>query len=416
MSHFGVFCPPVPGHVNPFCALGRTLVRRGHRVTVFHMEDLAPAIEEEGLSFVGLRDERFPPGALSDFTAKLASLQGMNSLRFTIEGACRIARLILDHAPAAVQTAAVDALLVDQNEPAGGTVAEHLGLPFLSVCTSLPINRETAIPPSFVGWKYGDSVFARLRNRFGYSLSDRFISPIQETLNRYRKRWGLVPLKTPDDSFSRIGQIAQMPSEFDFPRKALTSSFHYCGPWFDNLGQPVAFPYEKLDGRPLIYGSLGTLQQKDSRYFKSIAEACSGLDAQLILSLGRKGGPPPADMVGNPIVVNYAPQLELLSRAAATITHSGMNTTQQSLYFGVPLVAIPLAHDQPAIASRLARTGTGIVIPRNRFNTEILRSALRSVLRPANSYRQNARRMQDACQAAGGVERAADIAESIVID
>ncbi len=412
MSHYGVFCPPIPGHVNPLCALGRTLVKRGHRVTFLNVEDVAPAIQAERLDCLPLRDEYFAPGSLAEFTARLAALRGVQSLRFAIEGACRMARLILEHAPGAVQSAKVDALIVDQNEPAGGTIAEHLGLPFASVCTSLPLNREAAIPPPFAGWQHGNSALARFRNRVGYTVSDRFISPIQATLNQYRRGWGLMPLRIPDDSFSKVAQIAQMPFGFDFPRKALTNAFHYCGPWFDRSAPTVDFPFEKLDGRPLIYGSLGTLQQKDSQYFEVIAEACAGMDVQLVLSLGARGRAVPRSMPGNPIVVNYAPQLEILSRASATITHSGMNTTQQSLCFGVPLVAVPLTHDQPAIAARLARTGAGIVLPKKRFNPATLRSALESVLAPGSSYRMNAKRMQQECRAAGGVERAADIIES----
>ena len=77
------------------------------------------------------------------------------------------------------------------------------------------------------------------------------------------------------------------------------------------------------------------------RIFEFMAEACSALDAQLVLSLGKPGQAHVTDLPGRPLVVSYAPQIELLSRAAATITHSGMNTTQQSLHFGVPVVAIP---------------------------------------------------------------------------
>ncbi len=414
MPHFGIFSPPIPGHVNPLCALGRTLVRQGHQVTVFHIEDLRTAIQAEGLNFVALQDPTFPAGTLVESTQKLANLTGIHSLNFAIECECRIATLILEQAPQALQSAGVEALLVDQNEPAGGTVAEYLKLPFVSVCTSLPLNRESCIPPPFAGWSYEDSVFARVRNKLGYTIADHFIRRINNTLNRYRKSWGLTPLNTPDHSFSKAAQIAQMPREFDFPRKHLPDSFHYCGPWFDDFAPKVNFPFEKLDGRPLIYGSLGTLQQKDSQYFHTIAEACCGWNVQLVLSLGAKEGSPLPNLPGNPLVVSYAPQLELLSRAAATITHSGMNTTLQSLYFGVPLVAIPLTHDQPAIAARLARTGAGIVIPPKRLTPQSLRTALKEVLGTDSTYRENALRMRNVNCQAGGVKRAAEIVESLV--
>ena len=419
MSHIGIVCPPIPGHLNPFCTLGRALISRGHQITVFHVSDVGPMIRAEGLGFVALGESRFRAGTLKESVAKLAELQGMKSIQFAIECECRISSLILEDGPDAFRMAGLDGVLVDQNEPAGASVAEHLGLPFVSVCTSLPLNREASIPPPFVGWRYDNSAFARIRNRIGYAISDRFIAPIQRTLNQYRRQWNLALLKTPDDSFSRIAEIAQMPREFDFPRERLRPTFHYCGPWFDKESSRVAFPFERLDGRPLIYGSLGTLQRKDSRYFQIMAEACAGLDAQLVLSLGgqaagTEGGAAAPALAGNPIVVNYAPQLDLLARASVTITHSGMNTTQQSLYFGVPLIAIPLTHDQPAIAARLERTGAGIVIPPGKLDVKGLRGAIRSVLPSDSNYRGSAQRMRGAIAGAGGVERAAEIAEAAI--
>ncbi len=414
MSHFGVICPPIAGHINPLAALGRTLIRRGHRITVFQVAEFESRVRSEELGFVPLGSEYFPPGTLAQSVAKLASLSGMKSLKFAIECECRISQVILEFGPDAVRAVGVDALLVDQNEPAGATVAEHLKLPFASVCTSLPLNREPLIPPPFAGWSWRDSLWARLRNQIGYAISDRFIGPIQQILNQYRSRCNLLALRTPDDSFSRVAQLAQMPREFDFPRERLPSGFHYLGPWFDQLASKIPFPWEKLDGRPLIYGSLGTLQSKDSHYFRLIAEACAGLDAQLVLSLGDASGADVPRLPGDPLVVNYAPQTELLSRAALTITHAGMNTTQQSLYFGVPMIAIPLAHDQPAIAARLGRTGAGIVIPPRQLSPARLRNAVASALPTDSSYRKHSWRLQEAIRQAGGVERAAGIIEQMI--
>lgn len=282
------------------------------------------------------------------------------------------------------------------------------------MCTSLPLNREPLIPPPFVDWAWRDSTWARWRNQIGYTISDHFIQPIQETLNQYRRRWNLPVLRTPDDSFSRAAQLAQMPEAFDFPRTQLPSGFHYLGPWFDHASSRIPFPFEKLDGRPLIYASLGTLQSRHSRYFGLIAEACAGLDAQLVISLGDAGGTQVPAFPGNPLVVNYAPAIELLSRSALTITHAGMNTTMQSLHFGVPMIAIPLAHDQPAIAARLSRTGAGVVIAPRRVNSARLRSAVESVLPRDSSYRASAGRLREAMQQAGGRDRAAGIVERAI--
>ena len=146
-----------------------------------------------------------------------------------------------------------------------------------------------------------------------------------------------------------------------------------------------------------------------------MAEACTTLEAQLILTLGRPGISQGNAASGNPLIVNYAPQIELLKRAAVTITHSGMNTTQQSLAFGVPMVAIPLTHDQPAIAARLARSGSAIVIPPGSLTVEKLRTALQAVLPGENSYRSKALELQQSAREAGGVATAVKILETALL-
>ena len=414
MAHFAIICPPVSGHLDPLAAIGRALLRRGHQATVFHVRDLESKVRAHGLSFVSLGDKDFPGGTLPASVQKLSALKGSASMKFAIQCASAIAYSLLHDGPEAIRSAGIDALLVDQNEPAGGSIAEHLELPFMSVCTSLPLNREPAIPPPFVGWSYNSSLLGRLRNSAGYAVSNHFIEPIQKALNSYRAKWNLPLLKSSDDSFSGRAQIAQMPREFDFPRKHLPNTFHYLGPWFDDHSARIPFPFEMLDGRPIIYGSIGTLQQEQSDMFRVMAEACMNLDAQLVLSLGHPESNEVRNLPGNPLVVNYAPQIEILKRAAVTITHSGMNTTQQSLYFGVPMVAIPLAHDQPAIAARLARTGAGLVIPPASLTVPRLRQALELVLPESSQYRAQALRLKAASSKAGGVDRAVELAEHLL--
>jgi MGT family glycosyltransferase len=369
----------------------------------------------EGLRFAGAGLQDYPAGALAQSVSTLGKLSGRASLKYSVECACKISRLILRDGPDLIRRQNIDALLVDQNEPSGGSVAEHLRIPFVSVCTSLPLNREPMIPPPFVGWSFSSSPLARARNRIGYAIADRLIAPIQAELNNHRSKWGLGRVARPDDTFSPYCSIAQIPREFDFPHERLSGTFHYLGPWFDEqTSAHIAFPFEKLDGRPLVYGSIGTLQSSNSAYFQIMAEACARMEVQLVISLGHRDAKATRDFPGNPLVVSYAPQIELLARAAVSITHAGMNTTLQSLHFGVPAVAIPLAHDQPAIAARLSRAGAGIVIPPSRLTASNLRNALRALLPDASEFRVSAHRLRDAIRKSGGVKRAAQLAEQIV--
>jgi MGT family glycosyltransferase len=178
------------------------------------------------------------------------------------------------------------------------------------------------------------------------------------------------------------------------------------------LREPIAFPWDQLDGRPLVYGSLGTLQNGSEHVFQTIAEACSGLDAQLVLSLG--GSKDPAELgnlPGHPVVVRYAPQLPILKRAAAVITHAGLNTTLESLAEGVPLVAIPLGNDQPGVAARIEHHQAGMVVPLRKLTVKRLRGAIDAVLRN-EIYCSAAKRLQTEICKVDGLEMATDIIEN----
>ena len=139
--------------------------------------------------------------------------------------------------------------------------------------------------------------------------------------------------------------------------------------------------------------------------FRKIAEACAALNVQLVLSLG--GGLEPerlGALSGDPLVVNFAPQLELVKRASVVITHAGLNTVLESLAEGVPLVCIPLGNDQPGVASRVKTHGAGVVIPPRRASVARLRSAVRTVLEN-DSYRLAARNFRLQCPRSTGSSR-----------
>lgn len=323
--------------------------------------------------------------------------------------------IYLRDAPEVIKTAGIEALLVDQCSSAGGVVAEHLNIPFISICSALMLNRDITVPPFDTVWNYNPSWWGILRNRAGYAIQTQTGNPIQKMINSYRQQWNLPLSSTLNDDYSKLAQISQQPAELEFPRRDLPEYFHFTGPFhYSGSREPIPFPYEKLTGQPLIYASMGTALGLDARVFQRIAEACLGLDAQLVIALGGGNSPESLpELPGNPLVVGYAPQLELLQKATLTITHAGMNTTLESLTNGVPMVAIPVTNDQPGIAARIAWTGAGEVIPFNKVSVKRLHKAVKRVL-AEDSYKKNALRLQEAIKRAGGVGRAADIIEQAV--
>jgi MGT family glycosyltransferase len=408
--HFGIISPPVSGHLHPFGALGRELIARGHAVTVFHMPDLAAKVRNEGLDFVPIGVRDWPPGTLPASLAKLGALDGLAALRFTIAEIAKTTRMLLREAPAAIRAAGIQALLVDQTEPAGDAISEHLEIPFITVCNALLLNGEPSVPPAFGAWRYGTTPFHRLRNRIGYAMSRRALKPVMAAVNEARQGWGLCA-KGPEETHSRLAQISQQPPAFDYPRQQLPPGFHYTGPLRRAQTKAPDFPWERLDGRPIVYASLGTLQNGKERVFRAFAEACEGLPVQLVMTHG--GGldeRAAASFPGSPLVVGYAPQLDILKRASLTLTHAGLNTMLDSLSCGVPLVAVPITYEQPAIARRMDWCGVGKTIRFRSLSTAAVRRAIEEVL-ATPSYRENALRLRQSIAAAGGVTRAADIVE-----
>jgi len=406
LSRFGIIGPAVPGHVNPFLALAHELQARGHGVTFFQVLDLEEQIRAAEIGFCPIGESDHPLGSLRESLAQLGTYSGLAALRFTVRAIQKTTNMICRDAPAAIRAAHIDALLVDQTEPAGGSVAEHLGLPFVTICNALAMNREPAIPPPFTPWEYRDSLAGRARNWLGNAVSDRIIAPVQTVLAGHRERWKLPAHRNLGETFSSIAQISQQPREFDFPRRSLPECFHYVGPLRRAFRRPVDFPWERLDGRPLIYASLGTLQNKNLKLFHCFAEACRGLEVQLLIAGTSEEslGPLPE----NVLAVSYAPQLELLQRASLTLSHGGLNTVLDSLACGVPVLVMPLTYEQPAIGQRVRWVGAGEMLPVSGLDPTRLRSQVRRLL-AERSYTESAQRIAEAIRIAGGVNRAGDI-------
>jgi zeaxanthin glucosyltransferase len=416
MAHLGLICPELSGHLNPMTTLGRELQRRGHEVTVVARADGRAKARQAGLGFVLVGEREFPEGAMGKLTAQLGRLSGLKAMRFTVELLRRTAATLLREAPDAIRAAKIDALLVDQVVPAGNTVAETLGVPLVTVCNALAINVDPILPPAVMPWRFARGFFASARNRTGNAVLHWLAMPVIAEINTYRAEHSLRLL-----GYGSLGEgpalafVAQQPAFFDYPREALPDCFHYSGPWHDPIGggEPTDFPWEKLDGRPIIYASMGTLQNRLWEIFAIFAKACAGLDAQLVLSLGSRDQAPDGALAGAPVVVPFAPQIELLKRATLAITHAGLNTALESLSQGVPMVAVPITNDQPGVASRLEWLGVAEVVAPSRLSVPRLGAAIERVLREP-AYRENAGRYQREIARLNGLARAADIVDQAI--
>lgn len=410
MSHIGLVTPAYTGHLNPMINLGRELQRRGHRVSVIATPDAQEATVRNGLEFLAVGAAEFPVGTLERFTDRQGRLTGIPAIRLIIKDLLAVTRVHRRELLDLVNRHGIDALVADQLLPGVSIVCRKSGRPFVNLCSLLPLNADVSVPPFLMPWPYAETTQARVQNSIAYRVQALVERPIVKEANRWERSWGL-PTTDVDGSLSTLAQIAQIPEVLDYPRKNAPDCFHHTGPMHDfEASDPVPFPWERLDGRPLIYGTMGTLQNRLTGVFRIMAEACADLDAQLVISLGRRDAPIPTDLPGDPIVVGYAPQLDLLRRAALFVGHGGQNTVLQALAYGVPMVLMPAATDQPGVSARAKHIGVAEFVPVRRASARKLRALIDTVT-STPSYRQNAEKLQHTIRGLDGVHRAADIVE-----
>jgi MGT family glycosyltransferase len=320
--------------------------------------------------------------------------------------------MYLREAPDALTRAGINALIVDEIALPGPTLAQMLQLPYIFVSTSVPHNFGWTAPRSLSQCNNPISYFSRLENALLQVSVFCIRGPVRWKLDEYRRQLGLGPVRKLQKAFPALAHIATLPECLDFPRSMVASNFYYTGPFVDESSRrSVEFPWDRLDGRRLIYVSLGTTRKVQSVIFGLIAEACEGLGLQVVISLGGSRSPEIfGELPGNPLIVKVAPQLELIKVAEIVINHAGINTVLETLIEGKPMIAIPITHDQPALAARLAWLGIAEVIPEKRLSVKRLRSALVKLLNNA-SYRVAARDLQAKIRSARGLERAVDVIE-----
>jgi len=167
--------------------------------------------------------------------------------------------MICQDAPGAIK-AAGEALLVDQTA-AGDTVAQFLGIPFITVCCALAINRNTT-SPFFTPWGYQNTWWARIRNQVAYYLLDRNSQPINKSSITIAVSGGLQQLQC-------------------FLFSTCPNQPTACRFWFSLYALPVlplwtiaqlwsaigSLSLERLTGQPLIYLHWGLCRTPSRRFF-----------------------------------------------------------------------------------------------------------------------------------------------------
>ena len=235
------------------------------------------------------------------------------------------------------------------------------------------------------------------------------MSEFQETSKDLHERYGLPPIEL-TDLFATEEElnIVTLPREFQPDANAFDERYIFVGPCIAPRSDGSGFTLDRLANRPLLYISLGTVFNTDPKFYAACFEAFANSDWQVMLSIGTNIEPSSIGQTPNNFVVSpYLPQLEILQNADMFITHGGMNSTMEAIYYGVPMVVVPQQPEQAMTASRVAELGLGVSLEPGQVSTSTMRDAV-NVVGSDVGYRSRVAEMQKAARDAGGYLRAAD--------
>lgn len=424
MAHFGVVAPAFYSHFNALSALALALIERGHQVTFLHRPDAAGWIPDARIGFHALGAGRYPPGSLAASLRLAANPGSPWGLRKVIVDMADTTDMLCRELPAAIEALRIDALLGDQMEAAAGLVAEALELPFVSVACALPVNREAGVPLPVMPFAFGTDERSLKMVEGSTRVYDWLMAPHRKVIERQARALGIPARGMLHECLSPLAQISQTVAAFDFPRHHLPANFHHVGPLrhASSIAPSPAGPRIDpmpiiADDRPFIFASLGTLQGQRFALFKRIARACRDLNVQLLVAhcgglnpqqalAVERAGPP-----GATTVCAFAPQQAVLARADAVVSHAGLNTAMDAIAARTPILALPIAFDQPGVASRISHAGIGLrASPRFAGAAQLGRHLRRLLDEP--EYGRRLAALSDQLAQSGGTPRAADIVET----
>lgn len=389
MSRLLFVVPPLTGHVNPTVGLAAEAVRRGHAVAwAGHPGVLAPLLPA-GAEVLPVLDDAFE-AATREARTRWLELRGAAALQyFWDEFLIPLGHAMVPGLSAAVGRYQPDVLVSDQQALAGPVVAAQTGRPWVtSATTPAELANPLAALPKIDAW---------VRERMASFAADHGVSALGDL--RFSDRLTLV-LSVP---------------ELTADPGAVAPSCVFTGPVLDGRPAGGEFPWGWLDdSRDRVLVSLGTLNgPAGAAFYRTVLAAVSDLGGRLQVVLVAPPGLVDEPVADHVLVRPHVPQLALLPRLNAVVSHGGHNTVSEALAYGLPLVVAPIRDDQPIIAEQVSRAGAGVRVRFGRLRPAELRAALLAVLTEP-TYRAAAGRLQTASVAAGGAVTAIDHLEKLL--
>ncbi|MDO5156270.1 MAG: glycosyltransferase [Eubacteriales bacterium] len=344
---------PFSGHTNPTLPLTAKLVERGHRVVYVNAPEFREKIERTGAEFVPYSNY---PGDASEQYKKTHCFEAA-----------------YDTAMALTDT--FDVLIYEMFFYPGIDLAKQKGIPAVRQFSQPAWNEDT--------WKEAPLMF-----KTSAKLIDMQVLPKKVAKNRGFEN---ICLRDGITKSKPNLNIVYVPENFQNKREEFGDSYIYVIPKPSAQHGNVNIPFEKMKS-PIVYISLGSIIS-DKSFYKKCMKAFGNKEISVILNTGKVEPASLGDIPDNIYAYSFVPQIEVLSHADVFLTHCGMNSINEALCFGVPMVAMPFMNDQITNAKQLVNLGIAKRIHSIVQNTnEIYESVIQ--VASSNEMKENAMKLK----------------------
>ncbi|WIM41548.1 glycosyltransferase [Paenibacillus sp. PK4536] len=395
MARVLVVITPAEGHVNPSLGLVTQLVDNGEQVVYVCIEEYRSRIEQTGALLITYP---FPQDAFSHDPV-LKPQEYKHPYQFTYMMVAGIIQRIIPEVLRVIENQKFDYLIFDSLMGWGGTIlAEKLGIPAVCSIASFafinPLGAEEGVKELDTDTKE----LYEATMKITHALAQEF----------------QVSVPSIEEIPAHAGELKLVYTSRYFQPYAekMDNRFIFTGPSIIPRQDVQTFSFELLRERypQTVYIAMGTILNKNLEFYQLCFEAFGDIPVNVVLSSGRHTDMEPlADQIpSNFIVMPYIAQLDMLQHTDVFITHAGMNSASEALYYNVPLVMIPLTSDQPLVANRVEELGAGITLNKHKLSAADMRETLLEVLSNP-SYKQQACIIGESLRQAGGYKRAAEM-------
>ncbi len=384
---------PAQGHINPALPVIRELVQRGEQVICVNTEGMRAIHEVTGAAFAA-----YP--ALSTIDELMNNASG--TIAANALGLVKIAEQIMPWVLNLLAREKPDLVIFDSLCSWTKQATEKLGIRAAGSVSTF-VFEPGAMPPVPI-----TSMLS-----MAASLIPR-MPEYWQVASRMKKHFGVkgVGLTGAVGSTGAFN-VVYTSALFQPGSDKLKGKYQFVGPSIAPRPASSDFPFEAITRSPVVYISLGTINNERPEFYRQCFAAFADYDAQFILSAGKKTDIPALGSIpANFIVKNFMPQLEILQRSDLFITHGGMNSVHEGLYYNVPLIVIPQQFEQSIVAQQVVKHSAGVALadkpPFGQVTAEQLRSAVEQVMKAREQYHKAAVVLGESLRTAGGYQRAAD--------